>query len=163
MGKSKSDFAIRGFVKAVVTNPDGTSFVHLDEEQNTIHSDYADAICDAINAGGNIALDSLFNDLVGANTPPTNGEDGIAIYDNTGGNWYEMACTVWQSGYNVIIEGTFTGTAIDITLASEVKLGHNWNATVFTTNIANPTTWAVLNLLAAQTLTITWTIKHGNV
>ena len=40
---SKSNFQIRGFVKAVVTREDGSEYVHLDEE-NTIHADYKAAI-----------------------------------------------------------------------------------------------------------------------
>lgn len=156
---NKSQVGIRGFVKAVVTRADGSSYVHLDE-QNTIHANYRDEICNALMGASNIALDNVFD---GNATPPPNGEDGIAIKDN-GGVWYEMDCDTTspvQSGFNTVIVGVFTGVAIDITVVGEVALGHNFNASVPTTTIANPTTWPVLNLLATETLTITWTIKHG--
>lgn len=155
----KSQAVIRGFVKAVVTRVDGSSYVHLDE-QNTIHANYRDEICNALMGASNIALDNPFD---GNLTPPPNGEDGIAIKDN-GAVWYEMDCTTTppsQSGANTIIVGVFTGTAIDITVVGEVVLGHNFNASVPGTTIANPSTWPVLNLLATETLTITWTILHG--
>ncbi len=155
----KSQAVIQGFVKAVVTRADGSNYVHLDE-QNTIHANYRDEICNALMGASNIALDNVFD---GNATPPPNGEDGIAIKDN-GAVWYEMDCDTTppvQSGFDTVIVGVFTGVAIDITIAAEVALGHNYNASVPTTTIANPTTWPVLNLLATETLTITWTIKHG--
>ena len=159
--ENKSQVGIRGFVKAVVTDAEGNERVHLDE-QNTIHANYRDEICNALMGASNIALDNVFN---GNATPPPNGEDGIAIKDN-GAVWYEMDCDTTppsQSGQDVVIVGVFTGTAIDITVVGEVVLGHNFNASVPGTTIANPSTWPVLNLLATETLTITWTIKHGNI
>ena len=157
---NKSRFEIRGFVKAVVTREDGSEYVHLDEE-NTIHQNYKDAICDAIHAGGNIALDNTFN---GNATPPPAGEDGIAFYHNAGAIWYEMDCTTTppaQSGYDIVVKGTFTGVGLTIiNNVAHVVLGHNYSAP-FATIIANPGTWNQLVLGAAETLTITWTIKHG--
>ena len=160
---SKTKFEIRGFVKAVVTRADGTSYVHLDEE-NTIHADYKAAICDALMGANDIALDNVFNGA--APTPPPAGEDGIAFYANAGAIWYEMDCLTTppaQSGYDVVVVGTFTGVGLTIIAnVAHVALGHDYDGTPFADMIANPGTWNQLVLGAADTLTITWTIKHAS-
>ena len=67
-----------------------------------------------------------------------------------------------QSDGNVTVVGTFTGAAIIIIAnTAHVALGHNYDGTPFADMIANPSTWALLNLGAAETLTITWTIIHN--
>ncbi len=156
--KALGNLRITGYVKAVVTGPGGYRHVHLDE-QNIIHSDYAEALCDAMMGAQDIALDNLFN---GNTTLPPNGEDGITVGDGAG-TVYELICSVVQSGADITIEGTLSGVAITIPALADVMLGHDYAHPIFNTMIANPGTWGNLVLLNTQVLTITWVIKHQSV
>lgn len=158
----KNKLGISGRVRAWITRIDGTKELVFDSK-NAINSSYAADLVDAFDAGMNHALDSLFNDTGAAATPPTNGEDGISIYDNAGGNWYEMLMdTPTESAGVVSVKGTFTGVGITVTNnPAHVLLGHNWNATVFTNPVAQATGWTSQAVLAAETLTVEWTITHA--
>lgn len=155
----KQGIKIEGSVKVYLTdNKTGIKRLHF-ETKNSIQAAYAAGIVDALDNGSgltSIALDDLFD---GNLTPPTNGEDGIAIKDN-GGTWYEMDMEpiVYSGGFVTII-GTFTGVGITVALAVEVNLGHNYNAP-FTRIIAIPASWSSVSPTAGQTLTIEWLIKH---
>lgn len=154
----KQGLSISGSIKVWITdNITGKKRLHF-ETPNSIQAAYAGAIVDALDTavGTSIALDNLFN---GNLTPPTNGEDGIAIQDN-GGAWYEMDMEpIVYSGGWVTITGTFTGVGITVALAAEVNLGHNYNAP-FTRIIAIPASWTSTPVLNTETLTIEWIVKH---
>lgn len=162
----KSDnVGIYGSIKVWITRETGKKELVF-EDKNAIQSDYADIIVDALQGTVDFDMDSLFN---GYTTPPTEDEDGIAIYDNVGGNWYEMnmATTVRSAGW-VTFTGTFTGVGITVANTAGVMLGHKWENAVpdFTSvgdaygKFAIPSSWASQAVGAGETLTIEWIIKH---
>jgi len=156
--KQARGMKILGEVKVFITdNITGKKRLHF-ETRNSIQAAYAAAIPDAMDTavGTSAALDNLFNGNV---TPPTNGEDGIAIKDS-GGTWYEMDMdTPTQAGGNTTFVGTFTGVGITVALAAEVNLGRDY-AAPFNHIYAIPSSWTSTPVLLTETLTIQWTIKH---
>ena len=156
--QQKQGVAIVGSVRVWITdNKTGKKRLHHDTK-NSIQAAYAQAIPDALDTAvcTSFALDNLFNGNV---TPPTTGEDGIAIKDS-GGTWYEMIMQpITYSGGWVTIVGTFTGVGITVALAAEVNLGHSYN-NPFTRIYAIPASWTSTPVLNTETLTIEWLIKH---
>ena len=151
----KSGMGISGSIKVWITRTNDKKELVF-EDHNAIQAAYAGAIVDALELGTDMAMDDLFS---GNANPPDPGEDGIAIKDS-GGLWYEMimAANV-QSGGEITFSGTFTGIGITVADAASVNLGHNYNAP-FTRIWAIPSRWASQAVLAAETLTIDWIIKH---
>jgi len=164
---NSDNIGIFGSIKVWITD-NKTGIKRLTQDiPNAIQSDYADIIVDALQATVDFDMDNLHNGNV---TPPTPGEDGIAIYDSVGGNWYEMnmAATVRSAGW-VTFTGTFTGVGITVANTAGVQLGHTWEfATLEYTSIgtaygkfAVPSAWASQAVGAGETLTIEWIIKHS--
>ena len=163
---AKSDnVGISGYIKVWITDIHGVKRLTF-EDRNAIQSDYADIIVDALQATKDYDMDNLHNGNV---TPPTPGEDGIAIYDSVGGNWYEMNMAATTDNSNdVTFTGTFTGVGITVSNTAGVQLGHNWEfAALEYTSIGNaygkfavPSAWASQAVGAGETLTIEWIIKH---
>jgi len=156
---------ISGHIDVFITRIDGTKELVF-SDHNAIQAEYAEVIVDAIAAAVDYSMDNLHG---GNATPPPNGEDGIAIYDNVGGLWYEMimATPVVTNG-EVKFVGTFTGVGITVANSAQVQLGQTWvNAVTDYQSVgaaygkfAVPSSWASQAVLAAETLTIEWTIKH---
>lgn len=164
-GGINSGLSISGHIKVWITRVSGKKELVF-EDHNAIQAEYAEIIVDALAGTVDYGMNNLFN---GNTQPPTEDEDGIAIKDNTGGLWYEMnmAATVVSAG-QVTFTGIFTGTEITVDTSSQILLGHKWQqaATDFTSvgdaygHFAKPSTWASQLVLAAETLTVEWIIKH---
>ena len=123
---------------------------------NTINSDLKQAVNDTLLVNSDFALDALFDGNV---TPPTSGEDGIALHISTG-DWYEMICSSSEpTTTSIKITGTFTGFAGTF---DDVALG--WSISFpddFSKRFADPTAWDNVILAIADTLTVEWTITVG--
>lgn len=161
----KSNIGISGHIKVWITRTNGRKELVF-EDHNAIQADYANVIVAALQAQVYYGMDNLFN---GNANPPPNGEDGIAIYDNVGGLWYEMnmQATV-RSGGQITFTGIFTGTGITVANSAGVLLGNNWvNASTDFLgpssaygHFAKPSSWSSQPVLNTETLTIEWIIKH---
>ncbi len=161
----ESGLSISGHIKVWITRVNGKKELVF-EDHNAIQAEYAEIIVDALAGTVDYGMNNLFN---GYATPPPDGEDGIAIKDNVGGLWYEMnmQATVVAAG-NITFTGIFTGTGITVANSSQVLLGHGWiqASTDFTSvgaaygHFAKPSSWSSQAVLAAETLTIEWIIKH---
>ena len=171
----KENTGIYGYIKVFITRENGVKELVF-EDKNAIQANYANMIVDALDTGVgfNYSMDNLFNGNTNLGAG-NDGEDGIAIYDNVGGLWYEMNMTdppvvtkgLVGAGYgNVLWVGTFTGAGITVANANQVLLGSNWvNAGLSfgaagAEVIAKPSSWASQAVLITETLTIEWTIKH---
>ena len=122
---------------------------------NTINAGLKVAVATGLDNSVDYAMDALFD---GNLTPPTTSEDGIAIYDDTGADWYEMDCSKSGTGNSRKFTGTFTGIGVTF---SDVKLGRVYSAGDFGSIFATPTSWSNITLAAADTLTLEWTITIG--
>lgn len=164
-GGINSGISISGHIKAWITRVNGNKELVF-EDHNAIQAEYAEIIVDALAATVNYGMDNMFN---GNANPPPDGEDGIAIKDNVGGLWYEMNMQAIVVAAGIItFTGIFTGTGITIDNANQILLGHGWiqASTDFTSvgaaygHFAKPSSWASQAVLAAETLTVEWIIKH---
>ena len=164
-GGINSGISISGHIKVWITRVNGNKELVF-EDHNAIQAEYAEIIVDALAATVDYDMDNLFN---GNANPPPDGQDGIAIKDNVGGLWYEMnmQATVKAAG-NVTFTGIFTGTGITIANANQILLGHGWIQASFDFtsvgaaygHFSKPSSWASQAVLAAETLTVEWIIKH---
>ena len=131
-------------------------------KENTIDSDLKAKVNDVLLVNADFALDNLFDGDVNDDnvTPPTSGEDGIALHISTS-DWYEMICSSSEpTTTSIKITGTFTGVAGTF---DDVTLGFDSAGTgvIFAVTYANPTSWDNVILAAADTLTVEWTITVG--
>ena len=121
---------------------------------NTINTSLKEKVNDVLLVNSDFALDNLFS---GNATPPTNGFDGIYLFD--GADEYQMDCSSSEpTSTSIKITGTFTGTANTFESAT---LGWNYQTGTSTVYFATPTSWDNVILAAADTLTVEWTITVG--